>query len=475
MNVSLLSTEHSEREISCCNESRKRENPPGQLVVNENRLAEELNALTVQERNDVYDEVHGVNEVIQETPEFVADSLEKMRLEISKISKPKRRALNRAIFLKPSLEHDDKFHLAFLRSVRFDTTEAAKRICNHFEHKIQLFGEEKLVKKITFEDLSKEDKEVMSQGPVEAIHTRDRQGRALNFAAALRFNMDVNKWDSFARVIWYHAMTLIEDEAVQIHGVIYLLSLIGADLKTNRKLFEIQWQCRNIIPFLPTRPCAVHLCYDNPHLHQFAQALFQYVLPKELRLRVRCHFGSAQEVRYQLLTFGIPTGAFFDDPQGADAHRMMAAELDTRKTREDEQRRSQEEAEASGTKIAYPNKNDMLVGRGRPYRDHPGGRMLAAMAAECVEEYRSTERRAEKTQISMDLVERIKAKQGRFLQRTPSGWEVVDDWVAREKVSQVLRMEVRLRTEREDSAGSPVDQHHSEEDTPQPKRQRGLH
>ena len=45
----------------------------------------------------------------------------------------------------------------FLRAERFDAPKAAIRLVNHFEGKLVLFGEDKLVKRITLDDLEEED------------------------------------------------------------------------------------------------------------------------------------------------------------------------------------------------------------------------------------------------------------------------------------------------------------------------------
>jgi hypothetical protein len=90
----------------------------------------------------------------------VASCIEKFNHEIAYLPRRRRPALERAIFLKPSIETDVTFKLMFLRADYYDASKAARRLAKYFEDKLHLFGEDKLVKKITLDDLSEEDMEV---------------------------------------------------------------------------------------------------------------------------------------------------------------------------------------------------------------------------------------------------------------------------------------------------------------------------
>jgi hypothetical protein len=61
-----------------------------------------------------------------------------MRLQKSK--KKNKKALDRAFFLRPSLQNDDKSHLLFLRATIVDAVKAAGLMARQFEHKLSLFG-----------------------------------------------------------------------------------------------------------------------------------------------------------------------------------------------------------------------------------------------------------------------------------------------------------------------------------------------
>jgi hypothetical protein len=97
--------------------------------------------------------------------------------------------------------------------------------------------------------------------------------------------------------------------------------------------------------------------------------------------------------------------------------------------------------------IAYPTHQDVLLGRGRPYHVFPGNKRLGDMVDLYRDRYKQMTERLEKTIISMEVVQRIQDSGGRFLQRKVDGWEVADNLVAREKISQAMRLKSRQRPE----------------------------
>eukprot|EP00980_Cylindrotheca_fusiformis_P009998 scaffold2212_cov143-Cylindrotheca_fusiformis.AAC.16 len=146
--------------------------------------AEELRHHSYQERQLAHEELHGFArtalEIETKTPELVETSLALLPMELNRISKPRKRAYQKAVFLKPSLATDRAFLLMFLRATLFDVPSAAQRICRFFQEKLDLFGEDKLVKKITLDDLTQDDIDsVCTSGAGLFLPKRDRSGRLI--------------------------------------------------------------------------------------------------------------------------------------------------------------------------------------------------------------------------------------------------------------------------------------------------------
>jgi hypothetical protein len=145
-------------------------------------LAKEMNELSVTERAHVLEEVHGVADVIQETPVFVSQKLAELDQEISNIRSTKRRtAYERALFLSPRHVRDPSFRLMFLRAEYFDARKAATRMVLYFDCKRVLWGDEKLVKTITLDDFDQEDMRSLRAGSIQNPVVKDQAGRTLCF------------------------------------------------------------------------------------------------------------------------------------------------------------------------------------------------------------------------------------------------------------------------------------------------------
>lgn len=154
-------------------------------------LARELNRLSMQEREQVLYEVHGVAEAVDEQPDFVNKSLCQLDIELDKIQG--KAAYDQALLLDPQYVRNLNFLLKLLRSSRFDAKGAAVRMVRYFQCKLELFGTEKLVKDIQLADLSSEDVACLSSGFLQVLPMRDRAGRAICFFnPSLRGNVTMN-------------------------------------------------------------------------------------------------------------------------------------------------------------------------------------------------------------------------------------------------------------------------------------------
>jgi hypothetical protein len=142
-------------------------------------LAEEVHNLSLEERNRVYEEVHGVAEPLEEDPEFVAQRLSEFDWYLSTIrNKP---AYDFALQQSQEYVNDRNFRLRFLRSTEFDAHKAAQKLVNHFDFKMELFGKEKLARNITLDDLDEEDLTYFRKGPLQILPATDRIGRPIFF------------------------------------------------------------------------------------------------------------------------------------------------------------------------------------------------------------------------------------------------------------------------------------------------------
>jgi hypothetical protein len=149
------------------------------------QLTRELNQLTLQEREQVSEDIHGVSNIMGEDPDFVDHCLLLMDMELRRLKKQKKQtsAYETALFLAPRLVMDREFRLMFLRAESFDPKKALHRMVKYFESKLEFFGFDKLVKTITQEDLHEDAKYVLGNGMYQILPAKDRSGRKIVFIA----------------------------------------------------------------------------------------------------------------------------------------------------------------------------------------------------------------------------------------------------------------------------------------------------
>jgi hypothetical protein len=161
-------------------------------------IADALQNMSLQDREKIYHEVHGVEEVVEETPDFLERSFAALKEELNSLvlahegNMPKSSrsntscaALARAQQLDHDYVHSPFIYKAFLRSERFDVKAAAIRMVGWFEMKAWCFGvlhpndDKYLCQDITQAMLTPGDIESIRKGCNQVLPRRDRSGRCV--------------------------------------------------------------------------------------------------------------------------------------------------------------------------------------------------------------------------------------------------------------------------------------------------------
>jgi hypothetical protein len=192
MDPSLLSTEHL---ASLVTERGDTYNESSRDEV-DIHIAQALNRLSMQERDQVFHDLHGVNDVIPETHDFVTTKVQELQSNLMylKDRHPKAKAFQMALEQQSAFVFDPIFLLMFLRSESFDVAKAADRMIRFFDLKLFLFGPDSLCRDITMDSLSKDDTSALKAGFFQLLPFRDRAGRAvlIFFPAFQSYNVAEN-------------------------------------------------------------------------------------------------------------------------------------------------------------------------------------------------------------------------------------------------------------------------------------------
>jgi hypothetical protein len=250
-------------------------------------LAQEMNALSLDERESIFEDIHGIPRVVEETPSSVKQALQRLDDELTRIIvKP---AYDKAVFLSPKYVNDRKLRLMFLRANGFQANRAATGMVEYFDQKLELFGTDKLGKALTLEDFSEDDKSALNTGSTYCLPSTDRSGRRVffNFRKLYTYKDRKNQ----LRVFWYMMMsTLMDDEDAQKKGVVAVVYSLGPSRMDENDLALTREGAR-IMQTLPVRFASLHYCFDDAMLHPVV-SLAKLVVGTSTRLRFRDHFGT---------------------------------------------------------------------------------------------------------------------------------------------------------------------------------------
>lgn len=181
----------------------------------ESVLAKTLNSMSLQERSQVLEDVHGVSKPIDETPAFLSKSLAALDEAIALEKTP---LYENALMQNRKYLEDNAFRLMFLRSVSFNVASAATRLMSFLKQKALYFGEEKLTKEITLEDLSVDDMESLESGAIQVLPEKDTAGRGVlvvlpilrRYKSQLNFVSAVVQPNSICRLLLYHSIFFLD-------------------------------------------------------------------------------------------------------------------------------------------------------------------------------------------------------------------------------------------------------------------------
>ena len=250
-------------------------------------LAQELNRLNLQQRETLYEEIHGVDKIIDESPQFLHDKLAAFNNAILSIEeKP---AYNLAYGIKSQYVEDPRFRLMFLRADSYDAALAANRCVNYLEEKHRLFGSGPLARRLFLSDLSKDDMVCLKSGALQVLPQRDKSGRAIcgNFRNLIPRSYKVV--DNMVRALFFFMSTVAEDADSQKRGCVSITYVVGNLVGDyNRELLKKVSRCSD---YLPLRQKALHICFNDPLMRTLQPFLLKVMGPK-MASRLRLHYGT---------------------------------------------------------------------------------------------------------------------------------------------------------------------------------------
>ena len=158
-------------------------------------LSKELLRLSVEDRNGIQEEIHGVRCLApEETPHLIYTSLCQLAFELDNdecIPPSQKRAYLKSQQLQQQQQQQQQqqtyvngveFRLRFLRCELFDAKKAAKKMVSFLNYALDFFGEYALMRPIQISDFTRAELKIMrTKGKFQFLPFRDRSGRRIFF------------------------------------------------------------------------------------------------------------------------------------------------------------------------------------------------------------------------------------------------------------------------------------------------------
>lgn len=199
----------------------------------------------------------------------------------------------------------------------------------------------------------------------------------------------------------------------------------------------------SLVRSLPIRLAGIHLLSNDVGIKPILN-FAAYLLENKIRVRVKFHFGSAQEGIYALMTYGIPRAILPVDDDGNISNTLFHSWIAI----QEQKAKSARVGAISGVTrndgaliddCGVPGEFDVLMGRGKIVEASHGNHHLRCLVAAHYSKYDEAPR-CEKNVVCQWVYNLIHQQGGRFLKKDGrGGWETISEAKAIEKISHDFR------------------------------------
>ena len=189
-------------------------------IVSEEEEKAEREALTEEERQQLYDELFGTEKEIPETDEMRATGTSLMRDAIESMPLEEKSAYMTACERVPELVQSESPCIRFLRATKWNAWSAAKRLADYWKVRVKIFGE-KAFMSMTLDGAMEEEVEYLEKAICMSLPP-DAHGRPVVLVDRVRCIKEIAPREHAARCIWYIIQTISEVEKAQKLGYVIL-------------------------------------------------------------------------------------------------------------------------------------------------------------------------------------------------------------------------------------------------------------
>lgn len=401
-------------------------------------LSKELLQLSLQDRNAINEEIHGVQTFArEETPEMLARALTKMDTEINMIST--KNAFDRSQQVPNTYVNSADFRLKFLRSELFEEKKAANKMVKFLDLVSELFGDFALRRQVQMSDFSREEMQFFRVGHQQLLPYRDRSGRRI-FALVGGVGVKV-PLVTRVKILIYIILVASDDVETQQKGMTTIIwpgTKIPEDDEVGNLKFDRILFLKRVYECLPVRTCSMHFGIPNTPFFQVLRTLFILSMPQFLK-RMKFHVGESIERQYSIKSYGVPVELIPLTDTGNIKTTYLKQWMKLRRIVE-VMKMTEEGSDNSVSIIECPGSNDVVFRSGTSMVCHPGNVRFRCMV-ESKHEVPSIVSQTTQAELAEQLIEEIEARGGRFLKWDNRGYwmELKDRLQIHTKVALSIR------------------------------------
>ena len=167
----------------------------------------ELASLDQTEREKIHADVYGLHEEDETSdggldPELLADMIQDLKKQIELLPHREKTVYEEARRVASDVVEAETDYAGFLRVENGNVTKAAKRVVQHWHHRMAVFGPELAYLPMTVDGAIAKDADLLKLGLAHILPT-DNRGRAVMFWDRTRYTSRVASHEAMWRVLWF--------------------------------------------------------------------------------------------------------------------------------------------------------------------------------------------------------------------------------------------------------------------------------
>ena len=286
-----------------------------------------------------------------------ATTLHRLEQEIASLPTSETDAYRRAQRQCPN-EVSDRRKMAFVEYDNGSVKEAAVRICEYWGERLSAFGPDRAFLPMTLAGAMKDEVVPMINYPIwRLLPVTDVAGRAILYGETSRRDFTKYSPEQEARALMYMLDTMCEDDDLRRKGFVAIYNAQNVQQhQANRALTK---HFVNVMENVyPIRVRATHMCHPSKFMFYMFLPVVKIFMPKEIRVRIKIHYGDTEKVLRELDGFCLPRDRV-PDSLGGDLHYNMNQWVLDRMA--EENRRLMAQIQSAGFGTAISNTRQMSV------------------------------------------------------------------------------------------------------------------